>query len=71
MGCRSGITCWHRLRDWQEVGVGDGLHRELLPRLRAADKVDWSRACMDSASIAAKKGVTRQGRTRPTEAGSA
>ena len=71
MGCGSGITCWRRLRDWQEAGVWDGLRRELLRRLRAADKVDWSRACMDSASVAAKRGVTRQGRTRRTEAGSA
>ncbi len=22
MGCGSGMTCWRRLRDWQEVGVG-------------------------------------------------
>jgi transposase len=71
LGCGSGITCWRRLRDWQEAGVWDALHRELLRRLRAADRIDWSRACMDSASLAAKRGVTRQGRTRPTEAGSA
>ena len=71
MGCGSGITCWRRLRDWHEAGVWDGLHRELLRRLRAADQIDWSRACMDSASLAAKRGVTRQGRTQPTEAGSA
>ena len=69
MGCGSGITCWRRLRDWQEAGVWDGLRRELLRRLRAADRIDWSRACMDSASLAAKRGVTRQGRTRPIEAG--
>ena len=23
MGCGSGITCWRRLRDWQEAGVWD------------------------------------------------
>ena len=53
MGCGSGITCWRHLRDWQEAGVWDGLHRELLRRLRAADRIDWSRACMDNASLAA------------------
>ena len=21
MGCGSGVTCWRRLRDWQEAGV--------------------------------------------------
>ena len=71
MGCGSGITCWRRLRDWQEAGVWDELHRELLCRLRVADRIDWSRACVDSASVAAKRGVIKQGRTRPTEAGSA
>ena len=33
----------------------DALHRELLRRLRAADRIDWSRACIDSASLAAKR----------------
>ena len=53
MGCGSGITCWRRLRDWQAAGVWDRLHRELLRRLRAADRINWSRACIDSASLAA------------------
>ena len=69
IGCGSGVTCWRRLRDWQADGVWDRLHRELLRRLRDADRIDWSRACMDSSSIAAKKGVPRQVRTRPIEAG--
>lgn len=68
MGCGSGVTCWRRLRDWQEAGVWDRLHRELLRRLREADRIDWSRACMDSASIAAKRGEPEQGRTRRTGA---
>jgi len=67
MGCGSGVTCWRRLRDWQELGVWDRLHRELLNRLRDADRIDWSRACIDSASIAAKRGVRRPARTPPTE----
>ena len=32
MGCGSGMTCWRRLRDWQEAGVWDELHRVLLKR---------------------------------------
>jgi transposase len=68
MGCGSGVTCWRRLRDWQAAGVWQRLHHELLRQLRDADRIDWSRACMDSSSIAAKKGVPRQARTRPTEA---
>jgi transposase len=69
MGCGSGVTCWRRLRDWQAAGVWDRLHRELLRQLRDADRIDWGRACMDSSSIAAKKGALRQARTRPIEAG--
>jgi transposase len=56
MGCGSGITCWRRLRDWQEAGVWERLHQVLLDRLGDAGKIDWSRAAVDSASIAAKKG---------------
>ena len=64
LGCGSGVTCWRRLRDWQEAGVWDRLHRALLDRLGEADQIDWSRASLDSASIAAKRGATSSGRTR-------
>src|SRR3954468_14043323 len=64
LGCGSGMTCWRRLRDWQAAGVWERLHRELLRRLRDADRIDWSRACVDSSSIAAKKGVPQRARTR-------
>jgi transposase len=57
MGCGSGMTCWRRLHDWQEAGVWDRLHQTLLDELGAADQIDWERACIDSASIPAKKGV--------------
>lgn len=68
VGCGSGVACWRRLRDWQEAGVWNRLHRELLRRLREAGGIDCSRACMDSASIAAKMGEPGRGRTRRTEA---
>jgi len=64
MGCGSGSTCWRRLRDWQEAGVWRGLHRALLDRLGQADDIDWSRACLDSASVPAKRGARRSARTR-------
>ena len=63
VGC-SGMTCWRRLRDWQEAGVWAALHRVLLERLSDAGQLDWSRASLDSASVAAKKGVPRPARTR-------
>jgi transposase len=62
-GC-SGMTCWRRLRDWQEAGVWAGLHRMLLERLGDAGQLDWSRASLDSASVAAKRGAPRPARTR-------
>jgi len=66
LGCGSGMTCWRRLRDWQESGVWDALHRTLLDRLGAAGRIDWSRAALDSASIPAKRGATPSAQTRPT-----
>ncbi len=65
MGCGSGMTCWRRLRDWQEAGIWTRLHRALLDRLGEADRIDWSRASLDSASLRAKKGAPRPGPTRP------
>ena len=56
MGCGSGVTCWRRLREWQRRGVWKKLHRALLEQLAAADHIDWSRAAVDSRSLAAKKG---------------
>ena len=63
MGC-SGMTCWRRLRDWHEAGVWIRLHRALLERLSDAGQLDWSRASLDSATVAAKRGAPRLGRTR-------
>jgi transposase len=68
LGCGSGVTCWRRLRDWQRAGVWHRLHTALLERLEAADRLDWSRASLDSASVPAKRGARRSARTRPTAA---
>jgi len=68
LGCGSGVTCWRRLRDWQAAGVWDALHRALLDRLGDADRLGWSRASLDSASIPAKRGGNSPGRTRRTAA---
>src|SRR5918998_273471 len=51
MGCGSGSTCRRRLRDWQEAEVWRRLHRVLLDRLDEADRIGWSGACPDSASV--------------------
>jgi len=56
MGCGSGMTCWRRLTEWNKAGVWERLHRALLDRLGNADRIDWSRASLDSASVAAPGG---------------
>jgi transposase len=56
MGCGSGMTCWRRLKECQEAGAWERLHRTLLERLGEADLIDWERASLDSASIPAKRG---------------
>src|SRR5690348_12744533 len=43
LGCGSGMTCWRRLRDWQNAGVWKRLHGALLQRLQNADRIDWTR----------------------------
>jgi len=61
MGCGSGMTCWRRLREWQEAGVWQRLHELLLSKLRKADQIDWSRAVVDSGSIRAVGGGGKNG----------
>ena len=53
MGCGSGMSCWRYLRDWQAAGAWEKIRRALLARLNGADKIDWSRAALDSATIRA------------------
>lgn len=65
MGCGSGMTCWRRLRDWQEADVWQQLHEVLLARLQGADQLDWSRAVVDSAPLRALKGGRTLGRIPP------
>jgi transposase len=53
LGCGSGMTCWRRLRDWQDAGIWDLMHFALLDWLARDDQIDWSRA----ESIAAPYGL--------------
>src|SRR5215208_2932896 len=68
LGCRSGTTCWRRLRDWQETGVWQRLHETLLNWLGDEASIAWSRASVDSVSVRAKRGVSRPAATRLTAA---
>ena len=64
LGCGCGMTCWRRLRDWQVAGVWDRLHELLLAELNAAERIDWSRAVVDSSSVRAVLGGQKPVRTR-------
>lgn len=59
MGCGSGMTGWRYLRDLQAAGVWQKIHETLLAHLQAADRIDWSRAVVDSASVRAVLGGRR------------
>ena len=51
-----GMTCWRRLRDWAQADVWEALQQRLLEELGAQGRIDWSRAAIDSTSVAAKRG---------------
>lgn len=59
MGCGSGMTCWRRLKEWQQAGVWQRLHELLLAKLHAAERIDWSRAVIDSSHVRAVGGASR------------
>ncbi len=58
LGGGSGVTCWRCLRDWQQAGVWERLHRELLDRRGEAGQLDGSRASLDSVCIPATRGAS-------------
>ncbi|HJS96453.1 MAG TPA: IS5 family transposase [Solirubrobacteraceae bacterium] len=61
LGYGSGVTCWRRLREWQQAGVWERLHRLLLDELNAAGEIDWSRAVADASHIRALFGGPQTG----------
>lgn len=71
MGCGSGMTCWRRLRDWNDAGVWERLHQVLLDELQDSGQLDWSRAVVDSSHVRAKGGAKRQAPRPSTDAGRA
>ncbi len=65
LGCGSGMTCWRRLRDWQEAGIWQLIHFALLDWLARTGRIDWSRAILDSSSTRAVFGGFKLARTLP------
>lgn len=66
LGCGSGMTCLRRLREWHREGVFQKLYEVLLAKLNSADKIDWSRAVIDSAKTKAPSGGEKTG-PNPTD----
>jgi transposase len=61
MGC-CGMTLLNRLRQWQRAGVWQRVHQVMLDRLRAAERIDFSRVIVDSASVRAMHGGKKRDR---------
>jgi transposase len=71
LGFGSGMTCWRRLAEWHAAGVWQQLHELLLAELHAAEKIDWSKAVIDSSHVRALKGGPKPVRARSTAPGPA
>ncbi len=71
MNCGSGMSCWRRLRDWQEAGIWQLIHFALLDWLGRHGQIDWSRAVVDGSSVRAVFGGFKRVPTRPTGQSSA
>jgi transposase len=67
LGCGSGMSCWRRLRDWQQAGLWDLIHFAQLNWLSRENQIDWSRAIIDSSSVRAVFGGSKQDRIRRIE----
>jgi transposase len=60
LGCGDGSTCWRRLRQWTRAGVWPAVWQRVLNALAKEERVDLSRAVVDSASVRAVfGGLTR------------
>jgi transposase len=55
----SGVTCWRRLRDWEERDVWLDAWRTLLGTLDQRGLLRWEETFMDGSFAPAKKGALR------------
>jgi transposase len=55
LGC-SPATAHRRLQEWERSGVWQRLHRELIRRLNAAGRLDWSSGVIDGSQVRALQG---------------
>ena len=57
MGCGCGMTCWRRLRAWNEAGVWQQLHEVLLAEMRAAGQLELAAMVADASYLRAFLGA--------------
>ena len=57
MNCGCGMTCWRRLRDWNDAGVWRRLHETLLGELRAAGELELAAMIADASYLRAFLGA--------------
>jgi transposase len=63
LGFGSGMTCWWRLRDWNEAGVWQQLHSSSLPNCVPAMSSSCPAASVDGSHLRALKGRDATGRS--------
>jgi transposase len=65
LGLGSGMTCWRRLRDWQQAGAWSAIAAELTRSLPDGDKIDFTRvatAADDPESPVTRRPVAAKGK---------
>src|SRR5215211_6477450 len=67
LGCGSGVTCWRRLRDWQQAGVWQAVHHRRIrsTAARQATKHLSSRGTASADLASRRRGRGRLTRRRP------
>jgi transposase len=61
MNCGCGMTCLNYLKSWQQAGVWDRVEQVLRGELAEAERIDWTRARLDTARSQAPEGKTETG----------
>jgi len=53
----SGVTCWRRLRRWEDQGVWLEAWQQLLAALNHQQLLEWDETFLDGSFVSAKKGA--------------
>ena len=53
----SGVTCWRRLQNWEELGIWEKMQEVLLQEMYDRGKLNLTNAYLDSSFAETKKGL--------------